>query len=669
MDVIIPGNNVQHGVSTCEKCHQKNHWKSQCDIASKFLKKDQSKSSSRHRSLSRKRHSGKSKNKSHNVRKVEAESGSDSDESTKSTSIFVQSVRNIHKVREQLQATLKIQNMKQKLIVQVDTGAEANILPTRCFRKLFPTCKTPSECASMKPSPLVTLATYDGSPLKHHGSLTLHCSADSQESKWHKLNFYVCDTDGPIILRLSDSRLLDLITVNPIVQQVAVSTVNAQSDPDTNTPIKNNESLMSMYPDRFEGLGKFPQKASLQLKENAVPVVHAPRRCPVHLKKDIQSAIDAMELQGIIEKIPSGQPTEWLSSLAYARKSNGKLRVCLDPRDLSANLKRTYHRAPTVEDITYKLANATIFSKLDAKDGYWSIQLDDESSLLTAFNSPSSNQRYKFNRLPFGVNVSQDLFQEAMDEITRDLDGVISIADDLCVYGSSEAEHDRNLHQLMLKARSHGLVLNKNKCHIKVPEITFFGSVYSRDGVKPDPARTQEIKDLTAPNNKQQVMSFLGMIQYMSAHISHLSDLTAPFRELTKKDVDFTWTSTHQQAFQKLKSAVSEATTLCYFNPEFKTKLQVDASKRGLGAALIQIDPVHPQKERIVAFASKSLSEVESRYANIERKLLAFVFGIEKFHTYVFGSNVLVESDHKPLETIVLKNIAQAPPRLQRILL
>ena len=159
------------------------------------------------------------------------------------------------------------------------------------------------------------------------------------------------------------------------------------------------------------------------------------------------------------------------------------------------------------------------------------------------------------------------------------------------------------------------------------------------------------------------------MVQYVAHHIANLSELTAPLPDLIKKDNEFSWTSSHDAAFKKIKSAVAEAATLCYFNPKHKTIIQVDASKHGLGAALIQIDPSQPNKERIVAFASKSLSDVEQRYANIERELLAVVFGIEKFHTYIYGASVTVESDHKPLESISLKDLSQAPARLQRMLL
>lgn len=126
-----------------------------------------------------------------------------------------------------------------------------------------------------------------------------------------------------------------------------------------------------------------------------------------------------------------------------------------------------------------------------------------------------------------------------MDNITRDLDGVISIADDIIVFGTDDSDHDMNLHNLMQRARENNLVFNPDKCVIKVPEVTFFGTIYGSEGVRPDPARTQEINDLPEPNNRQELQSFLGMVQYLAPFLPHLSNMTAPLRGLLKKDADF----------------------------------------------------------------------------------------------------------------------------------
>ena len=165
----------------------------------------------------------------------------------------------------------------------------------------------------------------------------------------------------------------------------------------------------------------------------------------VHIKDDLMNEINQMVELGVIEKVE--EPTDWVSSIVYSRKSNGKLRICLDPKDLNTAIKRPHYPTPTLEEITHKLAGSMIFSKLDARHGYWSVQLDDESKRLTTFNSPFG--RYCFRRLPFGLNLSQDVFQERMDCILEKCPGTISIADDVGVFGKTEAEHDKHLHNLM----------------------------------------------------------------------------------------------------------------------------------------------------------------------------------------------------------------------------
>lgn len=354
------------------------------------------------------------------------------------------------------------------------------------------------------------------------------------------------------------------------------------------------------------------------------------------------------------------EPTEWVSSLAYQQKANGRWRICLDPKDLNRAIKRSHHHTPTLEEITHKMAGSAIFSKLDARHGYWAISLDKESSFLTTFNSPFG--RYRFLRLPFGLCVSQDVFQQRMDQILESCPGTVGIADDIAVYGKSEEEHDKNLHRLMSVAREHGLVFNPNKCEIKKTEITFFGILYSKDGVRPNPERITAIKVIEAPQNSQQLQKFLGMATYMGPFIPNLSTHTSVLRELLKKDSQFDWTATHQKAFEQIKELICQNTTLAYFDPKKESVLQVDASLQGLGATLMQ-------EGKPISFASRSLTDAEKRYANIEREMLAVTFACEKFHTYVYGKPFIIHSDHKPLEMIHLKNLSAAPQRLQRMLL
>ena len=365
-----------------------------------------------------------------------------------------------------------------------------------------------------------------------------------------------------------------------------------------------------------------------------------------------------MEAQGVIRKIT--EPTDWVSSMTISKKANGRLRICLDPKELNQAIKRCHHKSPTVEEITHQLHGAQYFSKMDAKNGYWSIRLDKESQLLTCFNSPFG--RYVYERMAFGLVMSQDVFKHRMDQFLERCPGTIGIADDIIVFGKTEEEHDKNLHHLMQEAASYGLMFNSDKCAIKTDQIIFFGMVYDKHGVHPDPGKVESIKSMEPPTNKTEVQEFIGMVNYLAPFIPSLSDQTADLRNLLKNDVPFVWNESYQKSFQNVKDQICTSATLQYFDTNKETVIQVDASLRGLGVVLLQ-------EGKPIAFASKALHDAETRYANIERELLAVVFGCERFHTFVYGKQFVVESDHKPLEMIQHKPLTAAPPRLQRMLL
>ena len=267
-----------------------------------------------------------------------------------------------------------------------------------------------------------------------------------------------------------------------------------------------------------------------------------------------------------------------------------------------------------------------MIGKFDAKHGYWSIKLDEESSKLTTFNSLCG--RFRLKRLPFGLNLSQDAFQQSMDRILSQRPGTIGITDDVIVHGKDEEYHDRNRHPLMQVAQNCGLVFNIDKSKIKTPQIKFFGMIYDADGVHPDPTKCTEIQALPSPKNVTKLQQFLGIVQYKSRFIPRLADHTAPLRAKTKKDSKFDRNDSLQQAFETVKSMICEDVSLSHFDVTKPTVVQVDVSKIAIGAALTQ-------DGKPIAFASKALTDTEQRYANIEWELLAVVFGCERFHTYV----------------------------------
>ena len=179
----------------------------------------------------------------------------------------------------------------------------------------------------------------------------------------------------------------------------------------------------------------------------------------------------------------------------------------------------------------------------------------------------------------------------------------------------------------------------------------------------PDPRKIQGIVEMTAPQDKQQLQSFLGMVNYTGMFIPHLSHHTEPLRSMLKQDAMFAWDEVKTRSFQEIKSLILKANKTPHYYERFKPVIvQADAFLHRLGACLIQ-------DKQPIAFASKSLTDAESRYANIERELLAIVFACQCFSTYLLGRSFITESNHKPLEMIAMKNLANAPPHLQRRLL
>ena len=303
---------------------------------------------------------------------------------------------------------------------------------------------------------------------------------------------------------------------------------------------------------------------------------------------------------------------------------------------------------------------STVFSKLDARHGYWSVVLDEESSYLTTFNRPCG--RFRFTRLPFGLSVSQDIFQQQMDFIPDKCPGTAVIADYIAVHSPTEEEHDANLRNLMLVAGEHGLVFNLDKCVIKQRMITFFGMLFDAEGVHRDTEKVEAFRAIQEPQDTQELQSSLGIATYMASFIPSPSAFSEPLRNLFKKGTDFHWSPSHSTAFQKIKQSICRPVSLTYFDPKKVTILQADASLKGLGSALVQ-------EGKVGAFASRALTDTEKRNANIEREMLAVVVACEKLHSYLFGKRFMLESDLKLLEMIHLKNLTAASLRLQEMLL
>ena len=145
------------------------------------------------------------------------------------------------------------------------------------------------------------------------------------------------------------------------------------------------------------------------------------------------------------------EPTAWVNSMVVVQKANSDIRICLDSQDLNQAIRRQHYRTRTLNDILPNLKDAKYFGTCDARSGYWTIKLDEESAKLTTFNTAFG--RYKFLRLPFGLISSQDIFQQKIDQAYEGLEGVEPIADDILIWGNSLQEYEANQRKMLQRSR------------------------------------------------------------------------------------------------------------------------------------------------------------------------------------------------------------------------
>ena len=186
------------------------------------------------------------------------------------------------------------------------------------------------------------------------------------------------------------------------------------------------------------------------------------------------------------------------------------------------------------------------------------------------------------------------------------------------------------------------MTVNPQKCEFNKASIEFFGHIFLKDGIAPAPSKVQALRDAAEPRNPTELRSFLGMAQNSARLIKDLATITEPLRKLTRGQTPWKWDRPQVEAFEHVKNALSEATTMPYFAPDKPTKILVDASPVGLAGILVQDD-------KPIAYGSRALSDVKTGYSQTEREALAVVWACEHFDIYVRGAPFKVITDHKQL--------------------
>ena len=243
------------------------------------------------------------------------------------------------------------------------------------------------------------------------------------------------------------------------------------------------------------------------------------------------------------------------------------------------------------------------------------------------------------------------------------MNGIKNIVDDIIIWGRTQKEHDDNLQALLQRLRDTGLTAKKSKFLFNVESLWFYGMILSKNGIRPDKEKVVAIKNTPAPNNVTELRCFLGLAKNNPKFIHNFSTTTVLLRKLDRKKVPWTWDASHQEAFDQVKSSLSEQCTLAYYDPNRSTGVVVDAIPVGLGAIVVQHDEQGILK--VIYFASRALTVVEQRYCQTEREALACVWACEKFHLYLVGCQFTLYTDHQGLE-ILYSAMAKQSARIQR---
>ena len=297
--------------------------------------------------------------------------------------------------------------------------------------------------------------------------------------------------------------------------------------------------IIEEYNDVFEGeLGTLEGKQHLDVDPAVPPNIALSRRVPFAIKPKLKAKLERLTHIGVL--MPVDEPTDWVSNLVIAMKESVDLRLCLDPQQLNKALKRERYTLPVIDDVLPNLSRAKVFTKVDARNGYWHVQLDDESSNLTTFDTPFG--RYRWRRLPFGVSVASEMFQKRLNQALDRLDGLLTVHDDKVIYGvgdtveEASADHKRKLQQFLQQCRERGVKLNKKKLKLLCKEIPYMGHLVTADGLKPDPEKIEAVCNMPKPSNVKAARRLCGFVNYLAKFLPRLTEVLEPIQQLTHKE-------------------------------------------------------------------------------------------------------------------------------------
>lgn len=399
---------------------------------------------------------------------------------------------------------------------------------------------------------------------------------------------------------------------------------------------RSRPGLNQLYTCRFNVSEDTPFK----IRSYPIPFARRPA-----VEKELQRMLN----WGVIERCSS----PYSSPIICVGKSDGSVRLCIDARRINKIILPMRDSSPPLNELLASFGGKSIFSSVDFTSGYWQIPLDSNVRKYTAF--VFDGRTYQFCVVPFGLNISNTAFQQALEAVlANNVNGIQDsgvndlhiYVDDMLISTSSFPVHLDRLRLLFHKISVSGMTLKFSKCEFFRQKISFLGHIITPSGITMDPSKLQAIHEFPEPRNKKDLQSFVGFCNFYRKFSEHHATLMSPLIDLLKKEVPWRFGSNERKQFDSVKDTFTER-FLSHpdFNKEFY--LQTDASCLGLGAELFQMDEVSERKT--ISFASRTLSVAERNYSITELELLSVVFACDKFRIFILGHPINVITDHQAL--------------------
>ena len=418
-------------------------------------------------------------------------------------------------------------------------------------------------------------------------------------------------------------------------------------------------TLINSYSDSVfrDALPPEPAKVPLFIIEFATVapqlIFRPPRRLAPKFEKSLKDSIADLLRQNIAVK-----SIDSFASPVVMASQKDKIRMCIDYRELNNSTKKMRYPLPNPASIFQNLAGNKFFAHMDLRSGYHQLGMTAQASEWSAFITPFG--QYKFLRVPFGLANAPAWFQRSMSELV--LAGLIGIiayvfVDDIIVYARTEEEFLANMKTVLDRLKDFNIVLKGSKCHIGVSEVTFLGFIADSNGIRHDPKRTEQFLAIPFPKTKKALRSFLGLGNYFRDFVRNYSALSKPLSSITNVGPanQVECSPETQEAFNKLKIAVSETVKNFYLDYDLPIYLHTDASNNGLGGILFQLveDQFRP-----IQFVSKALTSTETNWEVQELESYAIIYCIKKLDHYIRGTSFIMHTDHRNL--LYIKNSASA---------